>query len=520
MADSATPEPTKGHHSSLSQSGTAEIVVGAVCIFIGAGAIVLRAFFSFRQRKALRKDDWALVLGWLCSVGFAASSFVALQWESRLEDSTNSGAVLSRALYAAKILYYFSVFFIKMSLLFLYLRLACGIRTKFGQATTATGVLLILQFVSTVVVVGLQCKQAIGDHIPTSRGHCVDIQAFSLYASIFDIASNCIILALPIAAIRKAQLPRKQRLGATATLIIGALATIASCVRANYIHKDDGSVRTLRDADLLNLWTFVEINLGILCASCPALKASILPVRLGSNEGREPRIFGWSRSESLTGRRNEKHTIFDDLHCSRIFTCSSVDSDVEKGRKSLDPRLEKEAAFSQVGADTQSLSALPAPPKAKKPSHREHRVLKPSLKKSRKRRTVISGPVMGTFTVQQSHGFMQPIWQSDKTRPSTARSNKRRSFIWNKERTTAERPPTRSTALRSHPVSSHGSKRPPMPETDCIEPLDVLVMRANAEGGGSSRPRFGRPGSSRRFLRPFTPFSSFEVSWDTIAGRS
>ncbi|KAK7627404.1 hypothetical protein IWX50DRAFT_291377 [Phyllosticta citricarpa] len=436
MADSATPDPTEGHHGSLSQSGIAEVVVGAICIFIGVGAIVLRAFFSFRQKKALRKDDWALILGWLCSVGFAASSFVALQWGSRLGDSTSiSGVLLFRALYAAEISYYFSVFFIKMSLLFLYLRLACGIRTKFGQATTVTGVLLFLQFVSTVVVVGLQCKYTIGDRSATAPSHCLDIRAFSLYASVFDIASNCIILTLPVASIQKAQLPREQRLGVTATLAIGVLATIASCVRANYIHKYDGSVRTLADADLLNMWTFLEINLGILCASCPALKASILPVRLGSNEGREPRIFGRSRSESLTDRRNEKHTIFDDLHCSRIFTCSSVDSDVEKGSKSLDPRSEKEAALSHVGPDTQSLSALPAPPQAKKPSHREHRVLKPSLKKSRKRRTIISGPVMGTFTVQQGHTIMQPIWQ---TRPSTARSNKRRSFIWNKERTAGE----------------------------------------------------------------------------------
>lgn len=431
---------------------------------------------------------------------------------------------------------------------------ACGIRTKFGQATTITGVVLIVQFVSTVVVVGLQCKHAIGDHDSVPSDNCIDIRAFCLCksfqlrsldeqiinrcldASIFDIVSNCIILALPIAAIRKAQLPRKQRLGVTATLTIGALATIASCVRANYIHKYDGTASTLTDADLLNTWTFLEINLGILCASCPgrsnvsfqssladvvfvALKASILPVRIGSNEGREPRIFRGSRTESPTGRRNEKHTIFDDLHCSRIFTCSSVDEDIEKGRNSSDPRSEKEAAFSRVETETPSLSALPTPPQqAKKPSHREHRILKSSLKKSRKRRTVISGPVLGTF--QQGSSIMQPIWQNDKIRPSTARSNKRRSFIWNKERTPAERPPTRSTALRSHPVSSHGSKKPPLPNTDSIEPLDVLVKRANAEMYGSSRPKYSRPGSSRRWLRPFTPFSSFEISWDSVAGRS
>jgi hypothetical protein len=85
----------------------------------------------------------------------------------------------------------------------------------------------------------------------------------------FTIASDVIILALPIPTLAKVKRNTHQKLALFGVFGAGALSTISSCVRLYTINIYTTSKDPLYDAAPINLWSFIEINLGIACASGP-----------------------------------------------------------------------------------------------------------------------------------------------------------------------------------------------------------------------------------------------------------
>lgn len=59
--------------------------------------------------------------------------------------------------------------------------------------------------------------------------------------------------------------------------LVGGLSTIASCIRLYSVKIYTESSQPMKDAAPINTWSFIEINLGILCASAP-----------GEHRGRAP----------------------------------------------------------------------------------------------------------------------------------------------------------------------------------------------------------------------------------------
>jgi hypothetical protein len=64
-----------------------------------------------------------------------------------------------------------------------------------------------------------------------------------------------------------------QKIALLGAFLVGGFATICSCVRTYSIAQFPHSTDWLYHAAPINYWSFMEINLGILCASGPALKA-------------------------------------------------------------------------------------------------------------------------------------------------------------------------------------------------------------------------------------------------------
>lgn len=77
-----------------------------------------------------------------------------------------------------EIFYFLTIFLIKMSLMFLYLRITNGLGTIFYRGTLIMMAVLVGQFVSTVVVEALQCVPMARYWNPAVPGHCINITAF------------------------------------------------------------------------------------------------------------------------------------------------------------------------------------------------------------------------------------------------------------------------------------------------------------------------------------------------------
>jgi len=259
----------------MTSSRLALIVTGAIFTLIGTISVVLRFVTAAVRSRPIGKDDWSMLLAWLSSIGFTIASYISVGWGVGFEkgDAPDWWAFEAiKAVYVIEIFYYFSLFFVKVSILMLYLRLAGNLRTFLYWGAIGTLVIIVAQFVSTVVVVGVQCIPMSTYWDPTVKGTCININDFFYSTNIFTIITDIMIIGLPIATLWKLNCPRAQKYGIMLAFLLGGISTIASCVRMYSIQIFTESSERMRDAAPINTWSFIEINLGILCCSAPAIK--------------------------------------------------------------------------------------------------------------------------------------------------------------------------------------------------------------------------------------------------------
>ncbi|KAI7551199.1 hypothetical protein KC331_g2692 [Hortaea werneckii] len=273
LMDRAVDDAQYGYK--MTSNRLALIVAGAIFTLIGTITVVLRFVTATVRSRPIGKDDWFMLLAWLSSLGFTTASYISVAWGVGfdLDDAPAWWAVEAiKAVYVVEIFYYFSLFFIKVSILMLYLRLAGSLRTFLYWGAIGTLVIIVAQFVSTVVVVGTQCIPMATYWDPTIDGTCININDFFYSTNIFTIITDIMIIGLPIATLWKLNCPRAQKYGIMLAFLLGGISTIASCVRMYSIQIYTESSEPMRDAAPINTWSFIEINLGILCCSAPAIK--------------------------------------------------------------------------------------------------------------------------------------------------------------------------------------------------------------------------------------------------------
>lgn len=86
----------------------------------------------------------------------------------------------------------------------------------------------------------------------------------------FTVVSDVLIFALPLPLLWSLKKTSKRdRYAVLAAFMVGFVSTIVAGVRLYSIRVYTVSTEPVRDAAPINLWSFIEVNLGMLCASGP-----------------------------------------------------------------------------------------------------------------------------------------------------------------------------------------------------------------------------------------------------------
>ncbi|CAN9298846.1 unnamed protein product [Alternaria alternata] len=204
------------------------------------------------------KDDYAMVFALLFTVAYLVAIFIL-----RDNGMGFSGEVLElqqmlnqiQATLAIEIVYYLIINAIKISILFFYLRIA--VEKRFEYLCKGTIYFLVTFGVVCVIV----------------SGQCINTTAFFYTTSAVNVIADIWILLLPINTLLKVQRPRREKFALVIIFSLGAFSCIASIVRLYSIGVYTESEDPFFDSVPINVWSMVEINVGILCASIPATKA-------------------------------------------------------------------------------------------------------------------------------------------------------------------------------------------------------------------------------------------------------
>ncbi|KAH6616245.1 hypothetical protein C7974DRAFT_441811 [Boeremia exigua] len=277
--------------------------------------LLQRMYTRIHLMKLFQIEDGAVLGAWIFSIGTQAVLLVGWlrgvmgvhAWEISLDDY----GLYSRLILAAPLIYALCTACAKSALCLFYGRLSPSV--VFQIAVKATLVLIIGAYTGIFFSLLFACRPiaASWDPLLAPIAQCVNVGAIYISTAVIGIATDIILLGLPIPMIWKLQMPLKQKIGLTGMFIIGSITIVTSIIRLIVLLPSLTSVDQTWLIGEGTLWIFIESNLLVICCCLPTLRrffrhvAPRLIGEYGSDPSRDrdesdgPKIRTWG---SLTTR--------------------------------------------------------------------------------------------------------------------------------------------------------------------------------------------------------------------------
>ncbi|WEW58663.1 hypothetical protein PRK78_004131 [Emydomyces testavorans] len=102
-------------------------------------------------------------------------------------------------------------------------------------------------------------------------GECINLMAFWYANAIFNIASDVVIIVLPIPVVIMLHSPIKTKIAVSSVFAVGIFVCVTSVLRFTTLNLATSHLDTPWTNIGSSMWTVIEANLGIICACMPAL---------------------------------------------------------------------------------------------------------------------------------------------------------------------------------------------------------------------------------------------------------
>jgi hypothetical protein len=252
------------------------IIVGTIALAIGITALSLRIFTRVHiLRKRIKLDDYFVVMAMICAI---VAFVLTLQqvnhglsyhkWDV-LSDEYAIGYPLFAVIETC--FYTLSVGFAKLSILCWYLQLS---PEEWFRWSTMALIGAVAVFSVTYACVNLfPCQPVAASWNYNIEGsQCLDTWGGYLALSILNIVIDVATLSIPIPILLPLQITVRQKISLIALFGAGAIVCAITIARASIIPGLKASQDRPWDVTIDYLLAFLEMNIGILCASVPALK--------------------------------------------------------------------------------------------------------------------------------------------------------------------------------------------------------------------------------------------------------
>ncbi|ENH66884.1 hypothetical protein FOC1_g10007545 [Fusarium oxysporum f. sp. cubense race 1] len=197
-------------------------------------------------------------------------------WTLEFDDITQFGFYF----WLLEIFYFAQVSLLKTSLLFFYLRIFPGTAQKLLWGTiifnSVFGVLFMFLAAFQCTPVSYFWLNWDGEH----KGTCMNSTAIGWANASISVAVDVWMLAVPMWYLRKLKLHWKKKIGVAAMFIVGTFVTVVSIIRLQFLVDLGSSHNPTYDQTDISIWSTVEINVGIICASMPALRVILVRIEL------------------------------------------------------------------------------------------------------------------------------------------------------------------------------------------------------------------------------------------------
>ncbi|KAF2013598.1 hypothetical protein BU24DRAFT_312480, partial [Aaosphaeria arxii CBS 175.79] len=179
-----------------------------------------------------------------------------------------------KALFASIMMYNFGLTLTKVSIILQYLRITIdkAVR-KWCFALLYFTLLNCFQTFMTGIFSCYPVAKFWDDRIP---GGCVNKPALWYANAAINITQDIWLIVLPGFILRKLVLPRREKISLMLILGLGGFASLASVLRLHALYIVAKSKDITWDNPGTATWSAMELNIGIICASLPTLRAFLV----------------------------------------------------------------------------------------------------------------------------------------------------------------------------------------------------------------------------------------------------
>ncbi|KAJ5628661.1 hypothetical protein N7490_010889 [Penicillium lividum] len=304
--------------------GHGVLIVNIVCISLAFLVTILRLYTRLRITSTAGVDDVLIIIGLVFAIAMVAVTSLATEswgFNRHIWDiPTDWFPTIEKLNLSFQIMFSWSSGFTKISLLWFCRRLLGTGKGSF--------VLYNWAFIGSMIFVGLsvfmftflsifQCSpiKAYWEVAPTYPHKCMNDGDIVFSASVINIFTDFLVTTLPMPLIWRLKLPARQRLAVISIFGLGVVVNVAGSVRTVYVWKSQKASydQTWQGWPIL-VAAVVEISLGLICSSAPALRpliATFLPRLLQSTRNINYGYNRQGRSNKLWSSRNS-HLVASD----------------------------------------------------------------------------------------------------------------------------------------------------------------------------------------------------------------
>ncbi|KAI2832666.1 hypothetical protein CBS147345_1418 [Aspergillus niger] len=228
-----------GKGTSFTGQQTTVLGIGVAFMAFTSVVIALRVYVRTLLLRAWGADDVLMVIGTILTYGLSIASIVAAYYgvgkhysDVHIEDQVP----MFKCIWATRLLYVLGLCFIKLSLLWFYLRLETR---RFMQWLVYSVIFIVLGVsISSFFVDTLSCIPPSKFWNSTKSGHCMSTasqQKFYEVNGILVIVMDILIWAVPIPMLWRVRISLRKKIAVLGVFSVGLLSIAAACVRYNTV---------------------------------------------------------------------------------------------------------------------------------------------------------------------------------------------------------------------------------------------------------------------------------------------
>ncbi|KAM0250028.1 hypothetical protein ACHAQJ_008797 [Trichoderma viride] len=337
-------------------------IPAAIFVVICPIVVALRVWARLRRGGKMGADDWtaivALVFTLLTSGFLVACCHYGMGRHFIYIEPHNQVETL-KYLYMSQVTYKVAINLTKCSILLLYLRLFEIVR---WIRWSCRGLLAcaIIYCISSMIATIFQCHPVTKAFDKALPGTCIDLAKFWYANAGFSIATDVIILLLPMPLVYQLEVPRAQKVALMAVFAIGIFVVITSCLRVTTL--DIFATSPDNTYDIANvMWTIIEPNVAIICACLPTLRqlvVKLFPALQSKSSANRYGTPGYAKKSRATGGSQiplgddwvEPSSKSNGIHMATIrrnnSNAGSEDSILAGGQNDANNRIQKTVEYS------------------------------------------------------------------------------------------------------------------------------------------------------------------------------